>query len=559
MRNKTLKITSLILIVLTAYTSCDFSSSSSSLDNFSSNMTTETYTQIDSEYWNYVFEDFWDYMNVNYVYWDMEEDKDGEYQEEQTETDWDEIYSTYSEKFEALEDKDDLVTRNEYALTYFQELTSTLIDHHYYMYLKSVILTDDDSPSGYSYYNISLTTPGQTEVSTRDYYNEDYVDLDFSEYNYYTFESYDSDIPTTAAVATAADDDDDSSSSNSASDAAYLMDGIYIYPSDFEIEDSIDVATALEIIEAGDDAVATDDSDDSSDDLGIDEDHLPSTITDNLSNVEVCDTSEYSSSSDYVIISALFDSDEDGNGDTPYLYMSNFYNTLYESDTNVTDVMDNFWALVYNTNGTGEVSKIIIDLRHNTGGYVADLTDVVGPLISEDESITYGYTRYKDGDNRTDYTPLIENKVTGTATSDDDIPDVPIIVLADIYSVSMSDIAILALKAIGGDDTILMGQRTWGGNGPLVSTYFLDGTEDNDYYYVYTSANAMFDVDGISYEGVGITPDDGYDVADIDTFDDDSGISTVYYEADSDGNISSWGNDLLLVKALQYDVDLLIL
>lgn len=91
-----------------------------------------------------------------------------------------------------------------------------------------------------------------------------------------------------------------------------------------------------------------------------------------------------------MIISALFDSDEDGTGDTPYLYMSNFYNTLYESDSNVTAVMDNFWALVYNTNDTGEISKIIIDLRHNTGGYVADLTDVVGPLISEDESLTYG-------------------------------------------------------------------------------------------------------------------------------------------------------------------------
>jgi len=544
MKNKTLKLTAFVLILTTLYTSCDFSSSSSSLDDYSSQVPTETYSQYDSEYWYYVFEDFWDYMNVNYVYWDMEEDKSGEYQEDQTETDWDEIYTTYSAYFEALEDEDDLVTRNEYALTYFQDLTSTLIDHHYYMYLKSVILTDDDSPSGLSYYNISLTTPGETEVSTRDYYNEDYVDLDFSEYNYYSFESYDSDIPTTSA---------DSSSSSSASDAAYLMDGIYIYPSDFEIEDSIDVATALEIIEADDDAVATDDS---SDDSGIDESHLPDTITTNLSNVEVCDTSAYSSSSDYVIISALFDSDGDGTGDTPYLYMSNFYNTLYESDSNVTDVMDNFWALVYNTSGDNEVSKIIIDLRHNTGGYVADLTDVVGPLISEDESLTYGYTRYKDGDNRTDYTPLIENKITGTATSDDNIPDVPIIVLADIYSVSMSDITILALQALGGDDTILMGQRTWGGNGPLVSTYFLDGTEDNDYYYVYTSANAMFDVDGNTYEGVGITPDDGYDVADLDAFDDDSGISTIDYEDDdSDGNIESWGDDLLLEQAVLYGVD----
>ncbi|MCK9190524.1 MAG: hypothetical protein M0P10_03110 [Sphaerochaetaceae bacterium] len=381
MKNKTLKLTAFVLILTTLYTSCDFSSSSSSLDDYSSQVQTETYSQYDSEYWYYVFEDFWDYMNVNYVYWDIEEDKSGEYQEDQTETDWDEIYTKYSAYFEALEDEDDLVTRNESALTYFQDLTSTLIDHHYYMYLKSVILTDDDSPSGLSYYNISLTTPGETEVSTRDYYNEDYVDLDFSEYNYYSFESYDSDIPSYG----------DSSSSSSASDAAYLMDGIYIYPSDFEIEDSIDVATALEIIEAGDDAVATDDSsDDSSDDSGIDESHIPDTITTNLSNVEVCDTSKYSSSSDYVIISALFDSDEDGTGDTPYLYMSNFYNTLYESDSNVTAVMDNFWALVYNTNDTGEISKIIIDLRHNTGGYVADLTDVVGPLISEDESLTYG-------------------------------------------------------------------------------------------------------------------------------------------------------------------------
>jgi len=90
----------------------------------------------------------------------------------------------------------------------------------------------------------------------------------------------------------------------------------------------------------------------------------------------------------------------------------------------------------------------------------------------------------------------------------------------------------------------------------LVSTYFLDGTEDNDYYYVYTSANAMFDVDENTYEGVGITPDDGYDVADIEDIVDDSGISTIDYEdEDSDGNIESWGDDLLLEQAVLYGVD----
>ena len=99
-----------------------------------------------------------------------------------------------------------------------------------------------------------------------------------------------------------------------------------------------------------------------------------------------------------------------------------------------------------------------------------------------------------------------------------------------------------------------------GGNGPLVSTYFLDGTEDNDYYYVYTSANAMFYVDENTYEGVGITPDDGYDVADIEDIVDDSGISTIDYEdEDSDGNIESWGDDLLLEQAVLYGVDWTIL
>lgn len=539
MKNKALKINILLLVIITIFSSCDFSISSASDEDTSSPQTTVS-EQFDSSYWSDVFEDYWSYMNVNYVFWDLEDEKNGEFQDNQTVTDWDEIYDEYSQKFEDLEDEDEVITRNEQALTYFNTLTSTLIDHHYYMYFKNVYINlESDDSSDNDYYNISLTTPGEKEVSSRSYYNDEYYDLDFSLYNYYNFKNI-----TGATDLSSEEVSDDSKRPPGIKDSILNS---YLINSDFSSENFIDLETAFKLINVTDEATAEEDSSTDDDITLVDESNIPSSISDKLSNVYLVDTSTYSdttySSYPFVIISALFDSDGNGSGDTPYLYFSSFYNTLYldyAEDENVAAVLDNFWDLVYNINDTGETEKIIFDFRHNGGGAFADLSYIVAPLISDDERIPYCYTRYKSGDNRTDYTPLIENKITGTATTDT-LSDVDIIVLLDLTSASMSELTTLALGEVSDGDTIVMGQRSWGATGPLVESTFLDGADDNDYFYLYTSANSTFDLDGNSYEGIGISPDDGYD----------SGISTIGYTK-TDGEITSWGEDTLLEMAVNY-------
>jgi carboxyl-terminal processing protease len=75
-----------------------------------------------------VFEDFWNDMSVNYVYWDLDT------------TDWDAMYVRYQPLFARLTwgDSADL----ERSVGYFRAMTDGLIDHHYYMTFLPSILTD---------------------------------------------------------------------------------------------------------------------------------------------------------------------------------------------------------------------------------------------------------------------------------------------------------------------------------------------------------------------------------------------------------------------------------
>lgn len=535
MKNRVIKTISTILVLLVLLISCDNSTSTSPSELNTAYTQSTDYNQEDSNYWNLVFEDFYSYMNVNYVFWDQEANKDGELQVNQSETDWDEIYSTYSSRFIALNSIDDVVERNYIALNYFNDIVSTLIDHHYYVYFKDVIINEENESS-----DIYLESPSSNEIQSRDYYNEAYQNLDFSQYAYYNFEDYDTDGVTL-------EDSSNSNDNQSLLNRSELQSFLEQYNYDC---DGIDVTTALKMMSgSGEEEVEEEDSD-SADIALIKVCNIPTSLKDNLSNVSVYSIgkdsdSEYSSKS-LTIISALFDSDDDGVGDTPYLYLSKFYLSFYANKTNdseVISVLDNFYSLVFNSNETGSVNKIIFDFRHNPGGSMEDLSYLVAPLIEGDFQ-SYCYTRYKSGDNRCDYTPLIENKISSTTDFQDTIPDVPVVVLLDIYSASMSEITTIALNQVFDSNVIIMGQRSFGATGPLTNSTFLSGSEDNDYYYLYTSANALFDLDRISYEGIGLTPTDGYD----------SGNSTIEYDEDEE-KITGWKNDSLLLTAVKYLVD----
>ncbi len=169
--------------------------------------------------------------------------------------------------------------------------------------------------------------------------------------------------------------------------------------------------------------------------------------------------------------------------------------------TGIVDGVTNGWA------GNDNVEAVIIDVRGNGGGQLADLKPVVASLSASD--VDLGYSRTKEGLGRLDYsawTPFIircpDNHLWG---------DKKVIVLTDVNSVSCSEITALMVQSMPNGTVI--GERTYGATCPLIS-----GGHDmlysgvfGDYgrygYYVYTSNFDVVDKNYQSLEGEGVHPD----------------------------------------------------
>jgi C-terminal processing protease CtpA/Prc len=195
------------------------------------------------------------------------------------------------------------------------------------------------------------------------------------------------------------------------------------------------------------------------------------------------------------------------NGDVLYLYFSNF--ALSQAGVNTQPVFNFFFNRLHSR--TSALKGIIIDLRGNGGGEITDLDYLVGQMVTS--QYTFGYTRYKNGVNRLDYTPWAPAVVkpwTGGSVN----VTAPIVVLGDHLSVSMSELTIMAIKTLSNGKFI--GTRTWGANGPLTSSVYFDGGQftiggsawgSSGYMFVYTSSSAFKYLNGEIYEGVGVPPD----------------------------------------------------
>jgi hypothetical protein len=500
MIKKTFKIAITLIILLTLFAcSNDYPSNVIDLDTTTLDETSDTY-------WSSIFDNYWNYMNINYVFWEEELSKDGAYQSNQEEVDWDELYDSYVGKFNDLTTENiqsqysaelssysgsallykTISIRNTLALEYFYEMEKNLIDHHYTLRFKNVymdsseIISEDSSKyTKYSisgsanYYNVTIYQPGIIEVASRDSseFNTNYFNADLNSYLYNEF----------------------------VTNGGSFNDG---------------------------------------DGNSISLDTLSYSYVSNISG-----TSYNLSTTPFMALSATFDT-------TAYFYFSSFSISTYynnnaismSGNTTINTLINSFWDYVHDSDN--DVDKIIIDLRHNTGGNLSDVLYVASQLVKVGDSVEFAQTRSKSGINRLEYSPKLTSKVygyaqflappyIGTAKAVDVRDDATIIVLTDFYSVSMSEMTTLMLKAIGGNRTVQIGTRTFGAQGALVEDILYSGIEDNDYYYMYTPSTSTFDMDGNSYEGVGLDPDIKIDA------------STLYNEGlDSP--------DLILQAALQY-------
>lgn len=96
---------------------------------------------------NEVFDSYWNGMNNNYVFWDIDT------------TDWDQVYKQYKPLFAKLNLRDSTDVRKGY--TYFKEMTAGLVDSHYDLAFKDPALQDSSS----------INPAGQRKAARPDYHD----------------------------------------------------------------------------------------------------------------------------------------------------------------------------------------------------------------------------------------------------------------------------------------------------------------------------------------------------------------------------------------------------
>ncbi|RWZ85892.1 MAG: hypothetical protein EO766_15855 [Hydrotalea sp. AMD] len=324
-----------------------------------------------------VFEQYWNKMNVNYVYWDVDT------------TNWDNIYKKYKPLFAKLDLNN--VADIKKSVSYFKEMTSTLIDAHYY-----ISFTQNSIIDSFAYPAYDRKKMSQTFHNPYSFYSVDtnYLDANFQlgiDYNF-SFAGQ----PLAVLYGTI---------NNSI---------LYFSCNDFSLSKAYNSTTANKI--------------------------------------------------------------------QPVL--NSFFNTLNNFPINI--------------------KGLIIDVRSNYGGDLSDLNFLAGRFI--DKPLLFGYTQYKIGNGKLDYSAWIPSYVNPQANSKSLI--VPIIILADNVSASLSEAVVMAIKAMS--NSTFVGETTFGATGPIISdnNVYNDGSFTvPNFMNVQTSLAKFKYIDGKIYEGTGFSPD----------------------------------------------------
>ena len=149
------------------------------------------------------------------------------------------------------------------------------------------------------------------------------------------------------------------------------------------------------------------------------------------------------------------------------------------------------------------VKGIIIDVRGNLGGDTVDLNFLVGHFI--DKPLHFGYSQSKSGNGRLDFTPWIKAFVNPEPNAK--AIKIPILVLADLNSASLSEAVVMAIKAL--PNSIFVGETTWGATGPITENEVYNAGQFvvANFLSVLTSSCKFKYIDGKIYEGIGFPPD----------------------------------------------------
>lgn len=341
--------------------------------------------------WDQLFESYWNGMNYNYVFWDIDT------------TNWDKMYEVYKPKFEGIAkagfENEEV---NKKAFGWLKEMSSTLIDYHFNLTFYDLKWNGDNSVYPYTFY------PGKENVEKRKGYHRN-IDLD-----------------------------------------RFLIlkkmkdDGRFI------------TSTGIGLPAQND---------------------LP----------------------DRIYISGLTNSNILYLGFSRFSLLTDFDNPEHE------EKMDSVFNIYYNNlDNNPDLKGVIIDVRGNSGGELRDLSLVLGKFVKEPLKVFY--TRKKSGTGRLDYTPYTPEYLYPLDYTRE--LDIPVVVLADMHSISMAEMTTMAVLALPKGNGVFIGEQTWGGTGNLSSDFNMTygGQFNNNKLDVYTCMTNLVDANGVSHEGKGIKP-----------------------------------------------------
>ncbi|MDR2228176.1 MAG: S41 family peptidase [Flavobacteriaceae bacterium] len=186
--------------------------------------------------------------------------------------------------------------------------------------------------------------------------------------------------------------------------------------------------------------------------------------------------------------------------------------TSFQEDAKSIVARGPFYQKFLNPLRKGDIKKLIIDVRDNGGGAVLDFRMFVERFVTK--NTVWSYQRTKEGNGQFNYTPWVPMQ---TKPHKFGLPkNIPIVILTDKGSASMSEMSTMMLKSQG-NHVISIGDYSAGAtaglttdqdafNGGLINTNFFDPSIAGVFRF-YMPVMATKDINGNIVEGIGVKPD----------------------------------------------------
>ncbi|WP_288789474.1 S41 family peptidase [uncultured Elizabethkingia sp.] len=186
--------------------------------------------------------------------------------------------------------------------------------------------------------------------------------------------------------------------------------------------------------------------------------------------------------------------------------------SLFQSDAGSIIAKGPMYQKFLNPLRKGDIKKLIIDVRGNGGGAVVDFRVFVERFVTK--NTVWSYQRIKEGNGQLNYTPWIPAQTKPHKFGL--LKNIPIVILTDKGSASMSEMSTMMLKSQG-NHVISIGDYSAGAtagltpnqddfNGGIINTGFFD-TPIGGVLRFYMPTMATKDINGNVIEGIGVKPD----------------------------------------------------